>query len=299
MMRFVTLLCALVGIGIALGGAASAPPPPEKPQFSIGAIADAQYADEPDSGPRLYHTVPGKLGAAVADFNRQKLAFVVHLGDFIDKDWASYDAVLPIARKLRQRWHFVLGNHEFAIDNAHKLLVPAKLAMPARYYSFVSNGWLFIVTDGNDLSSYGWPDGSAQQQRSLALHAARYPDKPLWDGGIGTIQMHWIDRQLARADHSGLKVMLFCHFPLWPENPHNLWNAPDVMAMIERHPAVKIWLDGHNHDGNYGTRAGIHYVNLKAMLDTSETAYARLDFFADHVVVHGTGRQEDYVLKLR
>jgi hypothetical protein len=71
------------------------------------------------------------------------------------------------------------------------------------------------------------------------------------------------------------------------------------MAMLERHPSVKIWLDGHNHDGNYGERAGIHYVNLKAMLDTPETSYARLEFFADRVIVHGTGRQQDMSLKLR
>ncbi|NWP89490.1 hypothetical protein GY985_24055, partial [Escherichia coli] len=92
----------------------------ERPAFSIGAIADAQYADAPDNGQRMYHTAPGKFAAAVADFNRQRLAFVVHLGDFIDKDWASYDAMLPIARRLRHPVHFVLGNHEFAVDDAHK-----------------------------------------------------------------------------------------------------------------------------------------------------------------------------------
>ena len=61
----------------------------------------------------------------------------------------------------------------------------------------------------------------------------------------------------------------------------------------------QVWLDGHNHDGNYGEHAGVHYLNLKAMLDTPETAYARLDFFADRVVVRGFGRQPDYVLPLR
>ncbi len=45
--------------------------------------------------------------------------------------------------------------------------------------------------------------------------------------------------------------------------------------------------------------AGIHYVNMKAMLDTPETSYARLDFFADRVELHGTGRQGDLVLRLR
>jgi predicted phosphodiesterase len=293
-MRFGMMLAALIGLG-----ATPAPQQDQKPLFSIGAIADAQYAVEPDAPPRLYHTTPDKLAAAVADFNRQKLAFVVHLGDFIDKDWASYDALLPVARKLNHPWHFVLGNHEFAVDNAHKPRVPAKLGMKARYYSFVQNGWLFIVTDGNDLSSYAWPEGSPEHKRSMDAHAMLYADKPLWDGGIGEAQMRWIDAQLAGADAKGLKAMLFSHFPLWPENPHNLWNAPAVMALLERHPSAKIWLDGHNHEGNYGIRTGIHYVNLKAMLDTEETSYARLDFFADHVVVHGTGRQQDLTLKLR
>lgn len=295
MMRFLMQLAALAGIASAAPAASVS----ERPDFSIGAITDAQYAAEPDSGQRLYHTAPAKLAHAVADFNRQELAFVVHLGDFIDRDWASYDALLPVAAKLRHPWHYVLGNHEFAIDDAHKPLVAGKLGMPGRYYSFASHNWLFIVTDGTGLSSFGWPAGSAEYARSMATHAAQYPEKPLWDGGIDDVQLRWIDAQLADADRRGMKAMLFSHFPLYPENPHNLWNAAAVMAVIERHPSAKVWLDGHNHDGNYGVHAGVHYLNLKAMLDTPETAYARLDFFADRIVVRGVGRQPDYVLPLR
>ncbi len=284
---------------LALAGLAAAPAVSERPLFSIGAIADCQYADEPDAPPRLYHTAPGKLAAAVKDFDRQPLAFIVHLGDFIDKDMKSYDALLPIVRRSRHPWQFVLGNHDFAVEDAEKARVPARLGMPARYHSFTSHGWMFIVTDGNGLSSYAWPQGSAELAHSMAAHAALYADKPLWDGGIDETQLRWIDAQLAEADRRGLKAMLFSHFPLWPENPHDLWNAADVIALLERHPSAKIWLDGHNHEGNYGLRAGIHYVNLKAMLDTEQTAYAYLDFFPDRVVVRGVGRQPGMVLKLR
>jgi predicted phosphodiesterase len=284
---------------LALAGALAMPAVAERPLFSIGAIADCQFADEPDAPPRLYHTAPAKLAAAVADFNSRKLAFAVHLGDFVDKDMNSYDVLLPIAGKLRRPLHFVLGNHDFAVDDADKATVPARLGMPARYYSFVGHGWMFIVTDGNGLSSYAWPQGSAELAHSMAVHAARYRDKPLWDGAIDETQMRWIDARLGEADRRGLKAMLFSHFPLWPENPHNLWNAPDVIALLERHPSVKLWLDGHNHEGNYAVRAGIHYVNLKAMLDTEETAYAVLDIFADRVELHGVGRQQSMTLKLR
>lgn len=271
----------------------------ERPQFSIGAIADCQYAAEPDASPRLYGTAPGKLAAAVADFNNQKLAFVVQLGDFIDRDWTSFDTLLPIAQRLRHRWRFVLGNHDFAVAEDRKLAVPARLGMPARYYSFVEHGWMFVVTDGNGLSSYGWPAGSANDIRSHAVHACLYPAAPLWDGGIDEAQMDWIEARLVEADQRGLKVMMLSHFPVYPANPHNLWNADAVTAMLARHPSVKLWLDGHNHDGNYGIRDGIHYVNLKAMLDTSETAYARLDVFADRIELRGFGRQPSMTLPLR
>ncbi len=289
----------LLPVLLAFAGLAASPASAERPLFSIGAIADCQFADEPDAPPRLYHTAPGKLAAAVADFNRHDLAFAVHLGDFIDKDMASYDALLPIAGRLRHPWQFVLGNHDFAVADADKARVPAKLGMPARYHRFISHGWMFIVTDGNGLSSYAWPQGSAELAHSMAIHDAHYADKPLWDGAIDDVQLRWIDAQLGEADRRGLKAMLFSHFPLWPENPHNLWNAPAVIALLERHPSVKIWLDGHNHEGNYRLRAGIHYVNLKAMLDTDETAYAFLDFFRDRVRLRGVGRQQSMTLKLR
>lgn len=270
-----------------------------RPDFSVGAIADAQFAAEPDAPPRLYHTAPGKLTAAVADFDRQKLAFVVHLGDFIDKDWASFDTMLPIAHKSRHPWHFVLGNHEFAIPEARKPELPAKLGMPARYYAFTQGQWRFLVTDGNDISTYGWPEGSAEQRAGVTAHDTLYPAKPTWDGGLGEAQMRWIEAQLTEADKKGQKVALLCHFPVFPENKHNLWNAEAVMALIERHPSVKLWLDGHNHEGNYGIHAGVHYLNLKAMLDTDETAYSRLDFFKDRIELHGTGREQDRVMPLR
>jgi manganese-dependent ADP-ribose/CDP-alcohol diphosphatase len=292
-MRFAALL-ALSALALP-----SAAPAQERPRFSIGAIADAQYTAEPDAPPRLYHTAPAKLAAAVADFNREDLAFVVHLGDFIDRDWTSYDVLLPIAARLRHPWHFVLGNHEFSVDETHKPQVPARLGMKARYYSFEHRGWLFLVTDGNDLSTYAWAKGSAELARGEAVHASLYADRPAWNGGIGPAQLLWLDRQLARADRKRLKAMIFDHFPLWPETRLNLWNAPAVMALLERHPSAKIWLDGHNHEGNYGTRAGIHYVNLKGMVDTPDTAYARLDFYSDRVVFRGFGRQQDLTLPLR
>ncbi|MGA7710812.1 MAG: metallophosphoesterase [Rhizomicrobium sp.] len=271
----------------------------QKLLFSIGAIADCQYADEPDAGKRMYRMAPEKLRQAIAALDKLDLAFVVHLGDFIDQDWHSYDTILPIAQASKNPLRFVLGNHDLEVADDKKLLVPAKLGMPARYYSFDRQGCVFVVLDGNDMSTYGWPEADPKTAESRKIHDERYPTAPLWDGGLGDEQMAWLDRTLADADAAQRKVMILCHFPVYPENPHDLWNAPDVIALLEKHPSVKMWLNGHNHDGNYGEKNGVHYLNLRGMLDTPETSYAVLEFFADKIVVYGTGREQDFTLPLR
>jgi manganese-dependent ADP-ribose/CDP-alcohol diphosphatase len=284
---------------LAAGSAALAFPATAKPSVPrLGLIADCQYADENDNGQRMYRLSPGKLKAAVDDFNAREVDAIVQLGDFIDKDWKSFDALQPMVDAARAPWRFVLGNHDFSVDDTLKAKVAQRLKMPARYYSFGLGDWTFLALDGNDLSEYGWPQGSRELALSQRLHRELYAGKPDWDGGIGPAQMAWIDQRLAAADRAGRKVALFCHFSVWPVNPHNLWNAPEVIALLERHPCVKAWINGHNHDGDQGFKAGIHYLNLKAMLDTTQTSYAVASFHADRIEIEGVGRQASRTLRL-
>ena len=58
-----SLLAAALGLG--LPAAPARGQTPSAPLFSIGAIADFQYADEDDDGQRMYRRAPAKLKAAV------------------------------------------------------------------------------------------------------------------------------------------------------------------------------------------------------------------------------------------
>lgn len=290
----------MIAIALAAALAAAAPSADTvRPSFSMGAIADCQYADAADAPPRLYRTCPDKLEAAVTTMNGWPIEQVFYLGDFIDHDWVSYDRLLPIVARSRHPWRFVLGNHDFSVDDVHKRAVPARLGLRHRYYCFAHGDWLFVVTDGNALSTYAWPAGSREDTAGRAAHAALYADKPEWDGGIDAVQLRWLNRTLARADAKRQKVMILDHFPILPAGRFTLWNAPEVLAIIDRHPSVKVWLNGHDHRGGYAVRTGVHYVTMSAMLDDGLNAFTRLDFYADRIEVIGFGKQQSLSLSLR
>ncbi|WP_077341855.1 metallophosphoesterase [Pseudocolwellia agarivorans] len=266
--------------------------------FTLGIIADCQYANQPDKGQRLYTSCPKKLEQAVTDLNKHPLKSVIHLGDFIDQDFKSFDTLLNITQHLKAPFYHVLGNHEFSIADEYKNNVTSTLNMPARYYSFTLGDWQFIALDGNDVSTYGWPKNTEKHKHNLALYQTKYKGHENWNGAIGDEQLKWLKQQLSSAKNNNKHVVLLSHFPIFPENPHNLWNAEEVLDVISQYKNVKAWFNGHNHDGNYAIKNGIHFVTFKAMLDTPENAYSTVEFSDKQIKINGVGRQQDMVLLL-
>ena len=269
----------------------------QPPLFAFGAIADCQYCDK-DSKVRRYNLSPGKLKKCVEHFNMEDLSFVVHLGDFIDRDWKSFDVVVPIYNQLEAPNYHVLGNHDFSVADDKKPEVPGRLGLESRYYSFERGKWRFIAVDGNDVSLYAHPKGSERYLKSKAQYDS-YEKKPAsWNGALGAEQMCWLREQFTAAKKAGQRVILFCHFPVYPKNGHNLWNDSEVTALLSQHPNVAAWINGHNHRGNYGQKDGIHFLTLKGMVDTTETSYAIIEVHKDRLEIRGFGREQDRTLDL-
>ena len=112
-------------------------------------------------------------------------------------------------------------------------------------------------------------------------------------------QLTWLDQILTEADQEMVPVVLLCHFPVYPADVHNLWNAEEVVTLLERHPSVKAWLNGHNHAGNYGLKDGIHFVTFKGMVDTETNSFAKLTINHEQIIIRGFGRETDRLLILR
>jgi len=268
-----------------------------EPLFRFGAVADCQYC-RATSLVRKYNQSPKKLTACVAQYNKMNLAFVVHLGDFIDRDFESFKVVNPIFAKLKAPHYHVLGNHDFSVVDEKKELVPAQLGLKNRYYDFTHKDWRFIVLDGNDVSLYAYPKDDPRTKAATAFHRRLKAGTPTWNGGVGGKQLAWLKGRLAVAAKANEKVILFCHFPVHPENIHNLWNHEAVTSLLAEYSCVAAYLNGHNHAGNYGEKSGIHYLTIKGMVDTLKNSYGVVEVYEDRLVLKGFGRQEDREMKL-
>src|SRR5215207_2932193 len=226
-----TLTAAAVAPWIARGATTSG--------FEIGLVADAQYADVEAKGTRFYRESIGKLGTAVDHFNGRPLAFCVHLGDLIDREWRSFDEITKPLATSRHRWHHLLGNHDFDVVNEQKANVPKRMGMAARYGSFEHGGFQFAVLDTNDVSTYAHATGTnehvAAEQELGRVTAAKLPQAKPWNGGLGATQITWLDRTCEEARSARRKVIILAHHPVFPANEHNLWNAADVLSLIDRH----------------------------------------------------------------
>ncbi|WP_192878058.1 MULTISPECIES: metallophosphoesterase [Arenibacter] len=275
-----------------------------KQDLAIGIIADCQYCFCESSPSRFYKNSPDKLKKAVAALNKEELDYAIHLGDFIDRDFNSFDTVLPIWNGLKTKKYHVLGNHDFSVVDSLKPLVMDKMNLKQRYYSLIENNWRFIILDGNDLSYQGaiTPEKIAQTDSLFTLlSTSDLPNLQTWNGGLSHEQLQWVESELKLATENNENVGFYCHFPVMGEDKvHRLWNSTQLISLIDNYPNVKFYFNGHNHNGDYMERKGVHYLTFKGMVETDSTsAFSTVEFKKDSILVHGHGREPSRGLKIK
>lgn len=278
--------------------------PPEAPILVFGLITDVQYADADPQGERHYRESTGKLKTAVEWLAAKKLPFTLHLGDFIDRDFGSFAAVLPLLEPLGHPVYHLLGNHDYTVPDMEKGRIVKTLAMPHDYYQFKNSGVRFVMIDTNDQSTYKYAEGTPEDVEGEALlkkwEAEKVNSAKAWNGGLSAAQLEWLEKELTEADAAKESVILCGHHPLLPENGYQLWNSQEVIAVIERHPCVKAYFNGHNHAGAEVVRNGIPYITFKSVLhEPGVNAYSCIRVYADRLEIEGIGREESRTIALK
>jgi len=276
---------------------------PVDPVITFGVISDCQFATAMPDGERFYSRSRQKLAKAIDHFNRRGVRFVIHLGDLIDRRRESYDLILPVFMKSAAPVHFVLGNHDFDVDAADKLRVMERLGVGCGYRAFTEGDWTFVLLNGNELA-FNFPGDESLRREAAELYgrlaSAKRPNATKWNGGLSVRQMEFLEAELELAEAAGRRVIVCCHFPVYPPAAHNLWNDEAVVTLLERHRAVKAYFSGHNHAGDYALKQGLHFLTFRGMVETGDTsAGAVVSLAGDRIVIDGFGREPRRVLAVR
>lgn len=291
--------------------------------FSIAAIADVQYADADPRGAREPRQCVDRLKNAVKHYNQRDLDWGVILGDIIDWDdidysaypkktittkpitWKHTKAVLAAWRELDCKQYLVLGNHDYYVPykDADGLSKPASVYRAfgfkdKAYYDFHHKGFRFVVLDG-DLSHNNYDIESEEYKKAKAYYdSLKGPARGIWSAGVSGKQMAWLKGVLEDAAAKKEPTVIMCHYPTHkPLGGHSLFNAEEMLALLDQYPNVVLWLNGHNHSGGYAKVGNRHHLNLKGMQEESDRWY-QIDFSPGTISVYQAENTKEPVHEL-
>lgn len=271
----------------------------QEPLLRFGAITDVQYCDCPADSTRYYANSLKKLEEAIVDLNRYNPAFIINLGDLIDRDFNSYDSVLSILAGSAIPVYNTMGNHDLSVENRYKSLVPGLLGNENGYYSFVIDKFRFIVLNSNDVSLYS-PDRRSRTEAEKLLSELSLEQKENawpWNGTTGDKQTQWFIDQLDAASEINQRVIVFSHHPVWPQSPYNMLDYDKILDIIKNYSNIGAWFSGHNHSGNYGNLNLVHFVTLRGMVETENlNSYAIIELYNNRIWIKGKGREKRQIL---
>ncbi|GGW45789.1 metallophosphoesterase family protein [Arenibacter certesii] len=202
-------------------------------KLRIGLVADVHQDTIHDGYERLKYFMD--------DMNERQPDFLIQLGDFALPHKYN-EPFLDIWNSYKHPTYHVLGNHDMD-DGFTKEETMAWWGMKERYYSFDSNGFHFVVLDGN---KKGAP----------------------WIGYIDEEQQEWLKQDLAGTKSP---TIIVCHQSLEREHDWGVTNGDQIRSIIgqanmdDNKAKVIACLSGHHHEDYVRVINTIPYIQINSM----------------------------------
>jgi predicted phosphodiesterase len=255
-----TFLLIILGLAAACVPGSPGIGPSSSPAVRFGIVTDSHYADVDPRGTRPYRESIAKMDECVAFMARERVDFLIELGDFKDQDDPPAEAkTLEYLRRIERsfaafpgpRFH-VLGNHDHdSLSKAQFLSIAPNTGVPPdrSFYAFDRTGIRFIVLDAcfnadgapYDHHNFGWDDCN-----------------------VPPSELAWLRESLSSGPD---KAVVFIHQQLDGSGPYYAKNAADVRAVLEASNKVLAVFQGHRHEGAFQRIAGIPYYTLVGMIE--------------------------------
>jgi predicted phosphodiesterase len=229
----------------------------KEPVVRFGMITDVHYADREPAKGRFYNQSLDKLNEFIRKMNREKVDFIVELGDFKDQDPVPNEAntlkylstVESVFQKFNGPTYHVLGNHDMDGITKTQFLERVEntgISKDKNYYSFNQKGVHFIVLDGN----YSL-DGKDYNKDN-------YTNVESW---IPTEQVNWLEEDLKA---NKLPAIVFIHQLLGDSKgmKKSAQNAPEVRRILEQSGNVLCVFEGHVNSERHSVIKHIHYYSF-------------------------------------
>ena len=214
--------------------------PPASAMERLGELRFGMCADVHKD---VMHDADERLGAFLEEMDKRRAHFVAQMGDFCQPIEAN-DSFRKVWESFSGDRYNVIGNHD--MDGGVTREQTRKfLGMESGYYSFVAQGYRFIVLDGNDRHE-GAPSG--------------YPRH------VGAEQRTWLTDTLASTTEP---TIVLVHQSL--ENGSGVDNGAEVREILERANEEAGWgrilacFSGHHHLDDLVRVNGIPYVQVNSM----------------------------------
>ena len=246
-------------------------------RFAI--VTDAHYGDidTSENTSRFYKESIAKMTECVELMNKEKVDFLIELGDFKDaapkgdqpQTIEYIKAIENVYQQFQGPKYHVLGNHDIDCITKEQFMANIKntgIKDGLSYYSFDQNGVHFVVLDANyrdDCVSYA-------------------PGNYKWtSANIPPTELDWLKQDLQQAKGPAI---IFIHQLLDGEGDVYVDNASQVRQVLEDAGNVLAVFNGHHHTGQHNLINNIHYYTLKAMVEGSgqeNNAYAIVELHKD------------------
>jgi calcineurin-like phosphoesterase family protein len=277
----------------------------------FGVVTDIHFSTESEPAENESAAVPhaaADLRGWIENCIKNQVDFLLQLGDIIKGTAEHHEAELSQATAILNEFHgtirHVIGNHCLAVPRPELLQA---LGLKAPYYSFTIKEYRFIVLDGMDVSVLDNPE-TPQDLKTLEFYQAQFeiaPELHDYCGAVGLRQKEWLKTELQAAEQASERVIILCHFPLWPEttDPKHglLWNHSEIAELLASSTAVKACISGHYHYGGYLLHSGIHFIVLPAFVNRHEHpdfACGTVELHRDYMVVRNQNNKAMFNLAM-
>ncbi|MCY4159356.1 MAG: metallophosphoesterase [Bacteroidetes bacterium] len=288
----------LAALGVAVSGSTGNFNHSPKKILRFGLAADSHYADRPPLRTRYYRQSLEKMRYFIEMMNKQKVDFVMHLGDFKDEDENKRaDDTLSYLKAIESEYarfegpiYHCVGNHD--VDSITKTqfiegIENTGISTKKSYYSFDTEFFHCIVLDANY-----YEDGRD--------HFYKYPID-FQNTNIPQVEIEWLENVLSL--HKNKPVLVFCHHPLFhfirDDKQFHVNNYLQIQQLFQNHGKVAAVFQGHVHEERFQQVNGTHYITQLGMVDyqgVENSCFSIIELDMAGIEIHGYKRASSHNL---